>query len=914
MHLLDAVWPPDGLHCLVSISPSGQVRHYWSDRHDLKATFEELRRQQTNVFFGLGTFGTPERRQANVTSLKAFWLDVDAGPSKPYPTLAAALEALKDFIHAAGLPPPWVVQSGVGAHVYWPLESPVLPTMWKPVAERLRAACEKAGFTPGHERTVDSASILRVPGAWHVKDPANPKPVRMLREGGLVDFMMFSRALEKFIPADKTRTPALVKSVNESMSAQVYAGYRPSAHAIAGKCQQLADFAVKKGAVSEPFWYAAIQLLRFTNESPGIIHEWSAGDPRYDAAQVDAKIHQLEEKGIGPTTCERMQAVAGQGEMCLRCPFHKKIVTPLALGVEVEKAPVAPALPGAPSTSIIPAPFFTDTQGRVGVRNPSTHVDEIIYPYPLQVMQRLKDDAQEYVMLKTHLPQDGWQDVLIPLSSLYSRTGIAEELAARGVLLDRMYIDTATAFITESVKKLQEQQRAAPLITRMGWGSDEAFTLGKTFLSPDAPPRQVVTANASLSRGFMQRGSLSEWNDIVRHYEHAPLEWQVAFLTAFAAPLVALTGFGGMTVNMVGRTGIGKSTVQKAVASVYGAPDLLMAQKHDTLMTIMHRLGFYNSVPLCVDEMTNIKSEEISDFLYQVSQGRERARLTPDAMLRPEKTWNTLVLTSSNASLLSRLSAAKSDFRAESMRLWEMQMPEYAEKGQLDYLHTGVMAAHFGVAGVAFAEWVVKNRARVLAVYQGLLAKSGAAWGVQTPERYWEMFGVLITTAATALSMMQWASFDAKALWIFFGTQIAKRRRAQESISSQSVLVLGSFLDATIRERVVVPKETKDTTILPLPTGITALTSRFESYSGVLYISEERLRRWLEERKAAPLPEIWSEWERLQYEPANVRKVLGEGFAMGGAAVKCVRLKIGREGFRLLQSQTPAPQPGSAAR
>jgi hypothetical protein len=68
--------------------------------------------------------GTPQsqrwfgRKKRNSSGGKSLWMDVDAGPGKPYPDWRSAAQAVATFCKATGLPAPLFVRSGNGIHVY----------------------------------------------------------------------------------------------------------------------------------------------------------------------------------------------------------------------------------------------------------------------------------------------------------------------------------------------------------------------------------------------------------------------------------------------------------------------------------------------------------------------------------------------------------------------------------------------------------------------------------------------------------------------------------------------------------------------------------------------------------------------------------------------------------------------------
>lgn len=108
-----------------------------------------------------------------------------------------------------------------------------------------------------------------------------------------------------------------------------------SALEIAKHCGQIKHIAETKGDVSEPLWYAGIEVFRLCTEAPDIIHEWSSGYEGYSKRETDKKIKQLEAKGVGPTTCGQFDIVNPGG--CDGCLSKGFITSPIQLGdLEVE--------------------------------------------------------------------------------------------------------------------------------------------------------------------------------------------------------------------------------------------------------------------------------------------------------------------------------------------------------------------------------------------------------------------------------------------------------------------------------------------------------------------------------------------------------------------------------------------------
>lgn len=107
--------------------------------------------------------GTADNCISQVTTL---WADVDA---KRTGGKWAGLAGIRQF----ALTPSVIVDSGNGQHCYWFLKS---PTNWDDAQAAMKALAREVHG----DAVYDKARILRVPGTHNRKDPASPKPVRIL--------------------------------------------------------------------------------------------------------------------------------------------------------------------------------------------------------------------------------------------------------------------------------------------------------------------------------------------------------------------------------------------------------------------------------------------------------------------------------------------------------------------------------------------------------------------------------------------------------------------------------------------------------------------------------------------------------------------------------------------------------------
>ena len=101
-----------------------------------------------------------------------------------------------------------------------------------------------------------------------------------------------------------------------------------------------------------------------------------------------------------------------------------------------------------------------------------------------------------------------------------------------------------------------------------------------------------------------------------------------------------------------------------------------MNYKDDTHNSRMNRGEIMHSLPLVSDEMTNVTSREMSEYVYQVSGGRQKNRLSANGNVERVrgKPWKLLALSSGNTSAWEILSRDKATPKAEMQRLFEIKV------------------------------------------------------------------------------------------------------------------------------------------------------------------------------------------------------------------------------------------------
>ena len=422
--------------------------------------------------------------------------------------------------------------------------------------------------------------------------------------------------------------------------------------AIVSSCKQMKKFCLSQGNVPEPYWRAALSVIRFFPDARKHAHRLSAGHPDYTAADTDAKLDDLESKDVGPYLCETFESCNPNG--CDGCEHRGEIKSPINLGTVFKSAPAPQVVVGGATLAIPnpPEPYVRTEVGSIIIQ-PKESADGtkpapiIIYPYDLYPITRIYDAVhkQESVLWRVHLPVDGIREFSIPLGLIYNNNALSELLANSGVLVKLgKPKERLVNYIIDYINELQRVQTSRDFSARMGWQSkDTQFVLGYTAALDDGRtlpiPKSLMEKNVAADRYVSSKGSLSEWSRVINTYDRPGQEpFAFGFFSAFGAPLMKLTGFDGALISIIDDGGTGKTTMQQAILSVYGDPsnkDILVTPQ-DTEKSVIAKLSSLCNLPVILDDFSGTDERDVkalADLCYAVSQGKGRDRLNPDGSI-----------------------------------------------------------------------------------------------------------------------------------------------------------------------------------------------------------------------------------------------------------------------------------------
>lgn len=186
--------PDNGLICIWTLP--GKHSRYFSNAENAAAYAASVG-NAANVYFGVGL--TPggltasQRVKAEeVVALGGLWVDIDVANPLAHSKsdrLPPTIEDARRILNECPMQPTIVVMSGYGLQAYWAFKEP-----WEidNDVDRAQAAALSHAWTRTvaaiadrlggwvMDATHDLARVMRLPGTFNVKDPDNPRPVRIL--------------------------------------------------------------------------------------------------------------------------------------------------------------------------------------------------------------------------------------------------------------------------------------------------------------------------------------------------------------------------------------------------------------------------------------------------------------------------------------------------------------------------------------------------------------------------------------------------------------------------------------------------------------------------------------------------------------------------------------------------------------
>jgi hypothetical protein len=922
--------PDDGWYCVAAFGKKPETKGQDPlKRQVLVETLDEVEQvtQQLlaeecwNIYFGCASYATPMNRKAeNVESLKSLYLDIDCGEDKPYATFDEGLEALENFIKLMGLPRPTMVCSGRGLQCYWTFFEPINRPTWLPLARALKVACAKNGLYIDTSRTSDAASVMRMPGTYNLKDE-EPKRAYVLEDGQHSEYLALLSLLESYMLPEEPTTPQ--KRDLDEVTKNLLGNYEASfldiltLSAKGAGCAQLLNIVMNQTTTEEPLWRAGLSVAQYCKDRKTAIHKMSRHHPDYNPQEVEEKAALTK----GPYHCDTFDRL--NPGVCQSCPNKGKVKSPITLTMRVARSETTTVVQKSEAIGSVirydipeyPFPYFRGKNGGVFVlmkgKGPDGEIDEqeiMVYDYDLYVTNRLVDVTNgDLAQMRVHLPKDGVREFSIPLIDCVSTDKMKGQLAKHGVLVQTKQFDVLMAYLTRFIKDLQNRKAADESFTQFGWKADcKSFIVGEREITETevkyVPVSPTIQHVADMMR---KRGTLGEWQKVVNHYNKEGLEAKaMSFLIgAFGAPLMRFTELHGGMVSLVSNdSGTGKSTVLKAVNSCWGKPFELLIQPEDTSNAQVHRMGTLCNLAACIDEITNMKPDALSSYVYGATWGRGKNRLQQSANAERANTttWQTVTLSSSNSSVIDRIQSVKADAQGETARVLEFRIPVDTSLSvfEADELFSK-LNSNYGHAIEPYIQYVIQNRDKVMELINEVKSKIDASSGVSSKARFWSTLLAVGITGGLIANNLGLIDYDMARIRKWAIRHITERNKASVATTAANgsgTSYISAFINEFLPNMLIIDSNKKRNTIELGPQGVVyllpkqKLNARYEPDTKTLYAEMGVFKQWCVQ-KQIHFEDLIISLDKAGCKVRTGGKRLGTGW-LDTPATSCIRIEM----------------------
>jgi len=837
------ILPAQGFYCLFVLEDRRTL--FFDNVPSMAVAAQQIDRGGQTVFHACSSFATKTRRKAdNAEYVRSLWADVDVGKARgpSYPTLAEAGAAFKQMLKVYGFPVPTLVASGGGLHSYFVFDRDVPAKSALPVMKLMKELMHQAGLEIDTSRAMDLASVLRPVGTHNFKyDPI--REVKLLYQSTAIDFDTFAEQVK-----DRYNELPNVRKKKIGINAEFGIPSQPlpsSARLVAEKCPQIRQVALKKGNVSEPLWYATLGVIRLCTNGNEYAHRLSTGHPEYNREQTDAKLAQLE--AYGPTLCTTFASRNMDG--CAGCVHMGKISSPIQLGVQLTPKPLRDA---SKDDYVEPPKEFIRSEKGLHWYNRDKESNDEIYPYDLYLEEIAYDPAKKYevAVIRHTLPKEG--DMLFTMRSSDVADRKTFERSIRDHHVNPTNVALMLKYITAYMFEWRRFKKMRPLYTSLGWKNGTAsFVLGQKeyFANGDVRMVGLSEAIAPIAESIKCKGDLETWVEQTKIFGAEKMAAHAfTFGIGFGSPLMAFTGLEGCMFNALGETSAGKTTVARFFTSIYGNYEGLELKKQDTENAKVMRLGAMGSLPVYIDEITNVDPDDVSNFIYEVTQGRSKLRLRIDASEREVLTWRLITLASSNSSIANKLRSRKANPDAELARLFEYNLdPVAAFDSAAGKAMADTFKENYGYAGERYIQFIVNNQELVRVGLQATIDHLRRLTGTLPHERFWVAGCACVLYGLNLARQLSLIRFELNTVFKWTVDRIIVERGIVSTNRFSPLALLGMYLNDNNAYRLAVResgvKGGKEYTVEQRPQG--AVYIRYDMTQMKLWIEQRHFNQWL---------------------------------------------------------------------
>lgn len=279
-----------------------------------------------------------------------------------------------------------------------------------------------------------------------------------------------------------------------------------------------------------------------------------------------------------------------------------------------------------------------------GVSTSSYGDTTIICPHPIMLSGRLVNlDSGEVRLEVAFRRSAAWKTIVVEKVVLASAAKIID-LARLGIAVDSENAKSMVKYFTDleawNYSRLPERHSVA----RIGWTDGGKFVPYDDTVEFDGAP-----GFRAVFESFHPNGDRDAWFKAASKARNSSMIARIVLAASLASVLVKPLHALPFFVHIWGRAGNGKTMLLKLAASVWASPNSsegYIRNFNSTFVGLETAAGFFNSAPLCVDELQVVKNRrDFDDIIYMLSEGQGRSRGSKDGSFQQIKSWQNTIIT-----------------------------------------------------------------------------------------------------------------------------------------------------------------------------------------------------------------------------------------------------------------------------
>ena len=276
-----------------------------------------------------------------------------------------------------------------------------------------------------------------------------------------------------------------------------------------------------------------------------------------------------------------------------------------------------------------------------------SHIDEkkaiptTVCRTPIILTQRLKSMETGEEKIEIAFKRDGqWSRAIYPRSTVFTSRNITA-LADLGCTVTSENAKQVVSFLAALEAENIDIIQKADSTSTFGWQTRGRFLPGHG----DDIVLDIEPSLRGWAAAYHTAGTFEGWISTMQPHRSRD-KFRFILAASFAAPLLKIIQQRIFFVYNWGGSKGGKTAALKAALSAWGDPERLMVNFNATQVALERMAGFYNDLPLGIDErqLAGQKQENLEKIVYMIASGTGRARGSKGGGLQALNTWRTVAI------------------------------------------------------------------------------------------------------------------------------------------------------------------------------------------------------------------------------------------------------------------------------